>query len=163
MINPCPIRAINFGENVHAGTLSPDLFKLYHLPACRRRCERLHQAGKFCSSHWDGDTRSLLAYIRESGLDGVEAITPEPQGDVTLEEVREAFGDDQVLLDGIPAVYFDDVYPVDTLIDCAQRVIDLFAPRLVLGISDEISSSGDIERIRRVGEIVDRFNAQAHA
>jgi len=29
----------------------------------------------------------------------------------------------------------------------------------VLGISDEISSTGDLERIRFVGEIVDRYNA----
>lgn len=163
VINPCPIEAINFGENVHAGTLSPDLFKLYHLPACQRRCDRLHQAGKFCSSHWDGDTRPLLPYVRETGLDGLEAITPEPQGDVTLEEVREALGEEQFLIDGIPAVYFDDVYPLGALIECAQRIIDLFAPRLVLGISDEISSSGDIERIRRVGELVDRYNAQVEA
>jgi hypothetical protein len=30
----------------------------------------------------------------------------------------------------------------------------------VLGISDEISSTGDIERIRIVGEIVDKYNSQ---
>ena len=40
-----------------------------------------------------------------------------------------------------------------------ERILDLFAPKLVLGISDEISSTGDIERIRLVGEIVDRYNA----
>ena len=28
-----PVEIINFGENVHAGTLSPDLFERYHLPA----------------------------------------------------------------------------------------------------------------------------------
>jgi hypothetical protein len=39
-------------------------------------------------------------------------------------------------------------------------LIELFAPKLVLGISDEISSNGDIERVRVVGEIVDQYNAQ---
>lgn len=50
---------------------------------------------------------------------------------------------------------------VFTLTKCARRIIDLFAPRLVLGISDEVSSTGDIERIRIVGNIVEKYNAQA--
>lgn len=161
VINASPIDIINFGENVHAGTLSPNLFRKYHLPECQHRCEKLHAAGKFVSSHWDGDCRPLLAYARETGLDGIEAITPEPQGDVILEEIREALGDEMFLLDGIPAIYFDKMFPLETLVECARRIIDLFAPRLVLGISDEISSTGDIERIRIVGNIVEKYNAQA--
>ncbi len=160
VVNASPVDIINFGENIHAGTLSPDLFTRYHLPACQRRCERLHAAKKFVSSHWDGDTRPLLKYARETGLDAIEAITPQPQGDVTLEEVREALGDEMFLLDGIPAVYFDDTFPVSVLEDCTRRLIELFAPCLVLGISDEISSTGALDRIKVVGEIVDGYNAQ---
>jgi hypothetical protein len=160
VINASPVDIINYGENIHAGTLSPDLFVKYHLPACQRRSERLHAAGKFVCSHWDGDTRPLLKYAQETGMDGIEAITPQPQGDVTLEETREALGDKMFLLDGIPAIYFDDTFPVDVLVDCTRRLIELFAPRLVLGISDEISSTGDLDRIVTVGEIVDEYNAQ---
>jgi hypothetical protein len=159
VINSSPVDIINFGENVHAGTLSPDLFERYHLPACQRRCEKLHAAGKFVCSHWDGDCAPILKYARDTGLDGIEAITPKPQGDVTLEQIKDALGDDMFLLDGIPAVYFDSDYPVETLIECTKRIIDMFAPKLVLGISDEISSNGDIERIRLAGEIVDEYNA----
>jgi hypothetical protein len=66
-------------------------------------------------------------------------------------------------LDGIPAIYFDDTYPEETLVECTERLIDLFAPKLVLGISDEISSTGDIERLRIVGDIVDSFNRRISA
>ena len=93
-------------------------------------------------------------------MDGIEAITPKPQGDVTLEEVKEALGDDIFLLDGIPAIYFDNTFSVETLTECVHKIIDLFAPKLVLGVSDEISSTGDIERVRLVGEIVDAYNAE---
>jgi hypothetical protein len=158
VINACPIEIINFGENIHATTLSPDLFLEYHLPACQRRCERLHAAGKFVSSHWDGDCGPLLPYVKETGLDGIEAITPEPQGDVALEEVKAALADEIFLIDGVPAIYFDDTYPVETLVECAERIIELFAPRLILGISDEISSTGDIERVKTVRDLVDRYN-----
>jgi hypothetical protein len=158
VIATSPVEIINFGENVHAGTLSPELFLRYHLPACQRRCERLRAAGKFTTSHWDGDTGPLLPYARETGLDAIEAITPAPQGDVTLEQARAALGDDMFLMDGIPAVYFDDTFSEQVLEECTRRVIELFAPRLVLGISDEISSTGDLERVRLVGRIVDEYN-----
>ena len=40
-----------------------------------------------------------------------------------------------------------------------EQLIDLFAGKLILGISDEMSSTGNIDRIKYVGEIVDRHNA----
>ena len=160
VINASPIDLICFGDNVHSGTLSPDLFKRYYLPSCQRRCQRLHTADKWVISHFDGDTKPLLPLARETGLDGLEAITPQPQGDVTLEEIKEGLGDDMFLVDGIPAIYFDDTFAVETLLACARRIMDLLAPRLILGISDEISSTGDMERVRLVGQLVDDYNAQ---
>jgi len=160
LINESPINIVNFGENVHSATLSPELFLEYHMPAGQRRCERLHSAGKFVFSHWDGDCGPLLRYARETGLDGIEAITPYPQGDVTLEQIKEGLGDEMYLLDGIPAIYFDETFSDEVLAECVHRLIELFAPKLVLGISDELSSTGDIERIRLVGRIVDEYNAQ---
>ena len=157
-----PINIINFGDNVHSGSLPPYLFEKYVLPEYKWRNELLHAAGKFTHAHFDGDNKGLLEYYKETGLDGIEAITPVPQGDVTLEEVKEALGD-MYLIDGIPAVYFDDIYSEQTLIDCVNKIIELFAPNLILGISDEISSTGDIERIRLVGKIVDEYNAKIEA
>ncbi len=160
LVNASPIEIVNFGDNVHASLLPPRVFREHVLAVYRRRCELLHAARprKFCHAHWDGDTGPLLPLARETGLDGIEAITPRPQGDVTLEEARAALGD-MFLLDGIPAVYFDRTFSEQTLIDCARRCIDLFAPNLVLGISDEISSTGDIERVRLVTRVVDDYNA----
>lgn len=157
IINESPIDIINFGENVHSGTLPPDLFEKYHLPYCQRRSEALHAGGKFVYSHWDGDCKVLLPYMQETGLDGIEAITPHPQGDVSLEEIREHIGD-MYLLDGIPAVLFDEQFDEQQLIDTTHKLIEYFAPHLVLGISDELSSTGSIERVALVGELVDAYN-----
>ncbi len=159
VINNSPIDIINFGDNIHCGTLPPNLFCKYVLPVYQRRCERLHNAGKFVHAHWDGDTKTLLPFAQETGLDGIEAITPKPQGDVTLEEIKTALGDKMFLIDGLPAILFDTTYPVSVLENFTRRLIKMFAPKLILGISDEISSTGDIERIRTVGKIVDEYNA----
>jgi hypothetical protein len=153
--NDSPIRIINYGDNIHNGTLPPALFKKYVLPAYQRRSKLWNN--KFIFAHWDGDTKHILKFAKDTTLDGIEAITPKPQGDVTLDEMKEHLGD-LFLIDGIPAILFDDIYPVETLIETTKKIIQLFAPNLVLGISDEISSTGDIERVRIVGRIVDEYN-----
>lgn len=159
VINTSPIDIINFGDNLHGGTLPPYYFEKYVQPSYIKRCDQLHSAGKFVYSHWDGDTKSLLPFAKTCGLDGIEAITPKPQGDVTLEEVKEALGDDLYLIDGIAAILFDDRFPEEELIEQTEELIRLFRDKLVLGISDEISSTGNIERVKTVGKIVDNYNA----
>ncbi len=160
VINDSPIEFINFGDNLHCGTLPADLFKKYVLPVYQSRNELLHKAGKFTSSHWDGDTKGLLPFAKECGFDGIEAITPKPQGDITIEEIKEVLGDDIFLIDGIAAVLFNDTYPVEELVAQTKQIIDLFGSKLILGISDEMPSQGDIERIKIVGQIVDEYNFQ---
>ncbi len=158
VINESPIKMINFGDNLHCGLLPDRYFEKYVLPAYQKRCRLLHEGNKFVTSHWDGDTKFLLKYAKATGLDGIEAITPKPQGDVTLKEVKEALGDQVWLVDGIAATLFNEEYPEAALMAQVKECIDLFAPRLILGISDELSSTGDIERVRAIGKLVDEYN-----
>ena len=153
-----PVEIVKYGDNVHQALCSPPLFKQWVMPEYIRRNERLHAAGKKTYPHWDGDCGTLLPYARDCGFDGYEAITPVPQGDVTLEEVRDALGD-LIMLDGIPCTDFLPAEPVEGLVENTHKCIDYFAPHLVLGISDEISPVGDIERVRMVSEIVAKYNA----
>lgn len=149
----CPIEIINFGDNVHQAYCPPPLFTKWVLPEYQRRNELLHAAGKKTYPHWDGECRLLLPFARECGFDGYEAITPVPQGDVTLEEVRDALGD-LILLDGIPCTDFLPDTPIESLLDNTQKCVEYFYPHLILGISDEISPVGDIERVRLVSDLV---------
>jgi hypothetical protein len=158
----CPVPILNFGENIDAHMDPPPIFRDHLLPHYRRRTEQLRRASKFVHIHIDGAVRPLLPHLRDCAWDGIEALTPLPQGDVTLEEVKEAMGD-RVLLDGIPAVYFLSTYPLETLTSCVRRAVDLFYPRLILGISDEIPPDGDIERVRLVGELAQELIGNGRA
>jgi hypothetical protein len=153
-----PIKIINFGDNLHGETMPPPLFKKYILPYYQMRSEQLHKAGKFTHAHWDGFVKTLLPFARETGLDGLEALTPLPQGDVTLEEIKEALGDEIILIDGIPATHFLKQTSYKELKQFTLKVLDMFSPNLILGISDEISPIGDIEKVRLVSEIVADYN-----
>ena len=120
----------------------------------------MRAAGKYTHTHWDGAVKPLLPYCKDSGFDGFEALTPIPQGDVTLEEIKEALGD-LILIDGIPCTHFLPQHSYKEVEDFAIEILDMFAPNIVLGISDEISPPGDIEKVRLISEIVKSYEVRS--
>lgn len=153
------VKIVNFGENIHDQLLSPAYFERYLIPWYEKRSGQLREAGIYTHSHIDGYFKSLLGHFDRLPFDGLEALTPLPQGDVSLEQIKEHIGD-KVLLDGIPAILFLPHYHQDELAECVERVVELFHPRLVLGISDELPQGVDesgIERVRWVSEYCRRF------
>ena len=156
VIESSPVEILNFGENIDAFIDSPRLFADYLLPYYNKRVDQLHRAGKFCHIHMDGALKPLLPLIKETHFDGIEAATPVPQGDVTLEEIKEALGD-KILLDGIPAILFLPRHPIEELEACVTRILELFSPNLILGASDEVPPPADIERVQFITEIVEQF------
>jgi len=147
-------KIINFGENLHEAVLNPKIFEAYYLPWYHKRSGQLRAAGIYTHIHVDGYWRRMLRYLKDMPFDGFEALTPVPQGDMTLEEIKAAIGD-KVLLDGIPAVLFMPYYPRKELEDCVKKVIDMFSPRLVLGISDELPEAAADDGLERVRWLAD--------
>ena len=151
-----PMQVINFGENIDADLSPPPQFEKYLLPYYKRRVKQLHKAGKYCHIHMDGSLKDLLPYFTDLPFDGLEALTAKPQGDVTLEEIKEALGN-KILLDGIPSILFLPEYSTDYIQQYSQKVLELFSPNLILGVSDELSPNGDIKKIEMIANIVEKF------
>jgi len=148
------VNIISFGENVAMAYLSPRYFEQYVLPWYAKRSGQLRSARIFTHIHIDGYFKPLLPYLADMPFDGLEALTPEPQGDVTLEEMREYMGD-KILLDGIPAVLFLNHHSREEFQACTEKIVRLFHPRLVLGISDELPEAGDEEAFERLRWVAD--------
>jgi len=153
VIKKTPFRIVNFGDNIDEGLCPPPLFKRYMLPYYKRRTGELHKAGKFCTSHWDGKIKLVLPFAQQTGLDGLECVPPSPQGNVTLEELKKGL-EGMILVDGIPAILFLPYVKDEVLKAFVHRLLDLFAPHIIVGISDMLPANGDIEKVRMVGEII---------
>lgn len=157
-----PCRIFNLGDHITNEFTPPPILERYLLPRWQRISKWLSQEGRFVHSHWDGNVRLLLPYLKKTGLHGVEALTPKPQGDIELEEIKEAVGERMVVLDLIPAIYFLPGYPLKEILEFTKKVIDMFAPRLILGVSDEISEVGQIEKIEAISEFIDKTYGLPH-
>ena len=141
------IKIINFGENIDAQLLSPAYFEQYLIPFYEKRSNQLRKHGIYTHIHIDGSFKPILKFLKDLPFDGLEALTPLPQGDVSIEEMKEHIGD-KILLDGIPAVLFLSTYPEEELMACVEKLVKLFHPRLVLGISDELPQAAGEDRGR---------------
>ena len=148
------IRIVNFGENIAEAHGGPALFERHLMPYYEKRVGQLRAAGVFTHIHIDGAFRSLIPLIPQLPHDGVEALTPRPQADETLDEMQEAVGD-KVLLDGIPAVLFMRQFPREQLERCVKDLVDRFGGRLVLGISDELPEGAEAEGFERLRWVAD--------
>jgi hypothetical protein len=148
------VKIVNFGENIHEQLLSPKYFENFIIPFWEKRAGQLHDAGIYSHVHIDGFFNNFLPYLRHLPFDGIEALTPRPQGDMTLEDIKANIGD-KILIDGIPAVHFLDTYTREQLMTTTERIIDLFHPNLILGISDELPQGAGEEAIERVRWVAD--------
>lgn len=157
VIASSPIKILNLGENIDVRITSPKLFKKYCLPRYQERSSYLHKRGKFVHIHVDGYAKPLLPLFKETGLDGIEALTPKPVGDFTLEDLKDALGDEMVIVDGVPYIFFVPSMGVERLERFVRKIISMFPENLVLGISDELPPPSDERRVKRVSEIIDEL------
>jgi len=156
-----PIVELCFGSNMHQDLCSPRLFEKYIIPYYETVIPKIHKSGKYVTAHWDGYVKQLLPLAKETGLDGLECVTPDPQGDVTLEEMKRNIVDEGMFLrDGIPAVLFLPWTPIEDLKSFTLKILDTLGStgRLILGVSDLLPANADIERVRVVGKIVEEWN-----
>jgi len=75
---------------------------------------------------------------------------------VTLEELREGL-EGMILVDGIPATHFLPSTSRKDLEKFVYKILDLFAPHIILGISDMLPPDGDIEKVRMIGDILEDY------
>ncbi|MEM2888872.1 MAG: uroporphyrinogen decarboxylase family protein [Candidatus Bathyarchaeia archaeon] len=153
-----PAPAVYFGENITSDVISPSIFKRYHMPYYKKRVNQLHAAGKFIYVHIDGTLRGVLPLIEFTNIDCAQSITPAPVGDINVEKLREAAGQNIILWGGLPGVYFSHLYPEKNLRQMALKVIKyhLEGYKFIMGVADQVPPDGDINRVKNITEIIEK-------
>lgn len=152
-----PARIVEFPDNVSGQVTGKNLLTKYVLPYWKKRVNQLHSGGKLVGVHNDGGVRAALPVIIEAGFDFVEAITPEPVGDITLEEIKAISDGRIVVMGGLPGVLFSPLYPIEYFKKYIDDVLTFFSDEagFVLGSADQIPPDAELERICMVREIID--------
>ncbi|NLG52040.1 MAG: hypothetical protein GX552_18180 [Chloroflexi bacterium] len=146
---------VHFADNLSSESLTT-VYDNWIAGPHRRRLERLHAAGTKCAVHLDGTVRGLLPKLAAVGFDAVEALTPEPAGDLPVEEMRAVAGSDTLILwGGVPGVMFAPPYTWADMEAHLERVFDAWeGTPFILGVADQVPPDGDIAFCRRIAEFI---------
>ena len=83
-----PARYVNYCGNVVAAMLGMESIRRYIEPCYKVFADMLHAKGKKIGTHADADNALLLETYRRAGFDYIEAFTPPPDCDVSVEQFR---------------------------------------------------------------------------
>jgi uroporphyrinogen-III decarboxylase len=152
-----PARLLVHGHHFSSQMTPPPLFTRHILPYYRELAPLLRARGKVLALHADSDTKQILSHIEQAGFGMVECFATAPMVNTTLAEARAAWGDRVIIWGGVPSSILEPPY---TDAQFEQYMDDLFrtiAPgkAFILGIADNAMPGSDIQRIRRIREIVE--------
>ena len=113
-------------ENTSTRYIGPKIYEKYNMLSQRSFVEVCHKAGKKGILHMCGHVHDLLEMIRETGTDGIHALTPPPIGDCHWEKALDVLGDDLIILGALTPDIFHQ-FPLAEIGPALDRQI---TPRL---------------------------------
>jgi len=142
-------------ENLSAD-ISAGYFDKYLGPQLMKRKVTADKYGVNLGVHHDGKLQPLFGRLKEVGVNYANGITAAPSGDVELENIREAAGDDMILVDIIPQCIFTESFDIDYFRDYIKRAANVFKDdnKVILGIGDMLPCNADIKRFEIMTDII---------
>lgn len=80
-------------DNITAPAIGPRLFREYCIPYYRELAAMLNEHGMRLFVHMDGDLRPLWADIAESGIGGIDSLSPPPDNDTSVADALSQWPD----------------------------------------------------------------------
>jgi hypothetical protein len=147
-----PSQVLFHSDNLSADVQSPAWLERYSGKHYRRMAEIAHEHGKPLVTHIDGRLRGLLRATAEMGLDGADAVTPAPWGDLTPRQCRDEAGPKLVLSGGLPPSSFSPDVPLKVFDEQVDAWLDLRhqSPALMIAPGDQLPPDGELDRVTRL-------------
>ena len=153
-----PSQVLFHSDNLSADVQSPPWLERYSGDAFRRMATIAHDHGKPIITHIDGRLRGLLRTTRDLGIDGADAVSPAPWGDLSPAECRHEAGPHYVLSGGVPPGSFNPAIPLEVFDAQVEAWLDLRrqSPALIIAPGDQLPPDGDLGRVTRMVEAAAR-------
>jgi hypothetical protein len=145
----------NWSDEIHT-----PVFRQFFTPWLQEATEFLHSKGKLTLIHADGEMKRLIPLVLDTGIDVAEAWSPVPMTSVTTAELREAWGDKITIWGGLPTIIFEPTYTDEQFEAYVMNLFREIAPgnNFILGMGDNFPIDGDINRIRQIVELIDKYD-----
>jgi len=157
-----PAETFMIPENLSSEVVGVRYYEKYVRAYEEKWFGEIARAGKHSFIHMDGTLRGLLKQVASTGVRVIEAMTPQPVGDLALGEWAEvANRSGTILWGGIPGIYFTPHVGDEEFDRHVREVLEVMktVPRYVLGVADQVPPDALERRVRRVADLVDAYGA----
>jgi hypothetical protein len=137
IIAKSPCLHANYGGNETGDVMGVERFEKFVLPLYNEAAGVFHKHGKLVGAHLDGNNKVWARLVARSGLDYVEAFTPKPDTDMTLQEALDAWPDKVLWVNFTSSRH---VAPIEVVEQTARELIEAARPgnRFILGITEDM-------------------------
>jgi uroporphyrinogen-III decarboxylase len=148
---------VEFQDNLDGMMTNPKLFEKYALPYYQKYTDLLHGQGKKVGCHTDGNVKSLLELLTESGLDVCESFSPFPLTECTFEQAWETWRNGPIIWGGIPSPILEERTSEADFKAYVHRLLQTIGDRpIILGVGDMVLGNNLIERVEYIAEQVEK-------
>jgi hypothetical protein len=154
-----PFETLIISDNYDSNVQTQTFFDAYVRDYYTEVAHRLHARGKWLAVHVDGESRGVLSWLAECGVDCADAVTPAPMFAHTPAQMRAEAGPELILSGGIPATVFGAMGSDTEFDEAVRRWLEtrLTSPRLLMAAGDQVPPDAPFERILRLRELVDVY------
>ena len=148
-----PITHANYGGNETSEVMGPPRFKEFVIPLYDACAAVFHEKGKLLGTHLDGNNRAWADAVADSALDYVEAFTPAPDTDMTLQEALDAWHDKVIWINFPSSVHLASL---DKIKETTREIISLAneTNRVILGITEDIPKDRWQKNLLAISEVI---------
>lgn len=148
-----PALHANYGGNETGDVMGRKRFEKYVVPLYNEAAEVFHKYGKLVGSHLDGNNKVWADLVAESGLDYVEAFTPAPDCDMTMEDAFQAWPGKVLWINYPSSVHLSKIPEIE---ETTRQIIRASAPDrpLIIGITEDMPEDRWKQNLLAISRVV---------
>jgi uroporphyrinogen-III decarboxylase len=155
-----PASVVIISDHADENLISPPWYRRFCLPYYRKACALIQRAGKYASTHLDGNFKGYLPFIGETGFDLLDGCTPAPMFNYEVEELAgalaaarrpEGSSGPMRCYCGVPASLFTTGTSAAAVAAFGERIARAFGGQVVVNVGDILPPTGEIEAVAALG------------
>ena len=150
-------KLVILSDHADENLIAPPYYQEFCIPFYQKATDILHQAGKFVSSHLDGNFKNYFPLLSETGFDLLDGCTPAPMMNYEVEELAAALPPGMSCYCGVPATLFSQNVEDEQILSFGRRILEVFEGRVILNIGDILPPDGSLDKVVRLGEMAQEY------
>ncbi len=140
-------------DNITGDMTGPPMFDQYLTPYYREVCDALLPAGKTPVTHMDGMLGNIAGCIAQTDLPVIEAFTPPPDGNLSVEEARECWPAKSLWLNFPSSVH---LAPRDEITRVTEQLVGQAGAGegFLIGVTENMPASVGTRSLEAIAEVL---------